>query len=205
MGKKIFIVLDGMDGAGKSKMMQLLHNYLFSKDKSYRILTTREPTNGTYGVKIREMLVDDKDPKKNAKKILGLFLKDREEHVEKTIKPFLNSSSGKDINVVLCDRYYHSTMAFQSMQGINIEELVEVNGKFPKPDLTFIMDLEPEIALERMKNREKEKFEELNFMTDLRKKFLGLPKILNENIKIIDASKSIEIVFDQIKKEVDLL
>ena len=52
----IFIVIDGMDGSGKGEMVKFLHNYLFSKDKSYNIFTTREPTNGKYGKKIREML-----------------------------------------------------------------------------------------------------------------------------------------------------
>jgi len=205
MGKKIFIVIDGMDGAGKSVMVQLLHNHLYSKNKSNRILTTREPTNSTYGIEIRNMLADDKDPKKNAKKILELFIKDRTAHVEKTIKPFLNSGTGKDINIVLCDRYYYSTIAFQSAQGIKTSELIKMNEVYPKPDIAFILDLKPETALKRMKNRKKEKFEELKFMTKLREKFLELPTILNENLKIIDASKSKEEVINKIKKEVDLL
>ena len=52
----MFIVIDGIDGSGKSEIVKMLHNYLFSKNKKYRILTTREPTNGIYGNKIREML-----------------------------------------------------------------------------------------------------------------------------------------------------
>ena len=74
MVKSIFIVLDGMDGSGKSEMVKLLHNYLFSKSKEYRILTTREPTNGIYGKKIRDILVSEDDPHKSAKKLLALFI-----------------------------------------------------------------------------------------------------------------------------------
>ena len=89
MVKGVFIVLDGMDGSGKSEMVKLLHNYLFSKNKKYRILTTREPTNGIYGKEIRKILAKEKDPKLNAEKLLELFIKDREEHVNRVIIPFL--------------------------------------------------------------------------------------------------------------------
>ena len=202
MAKGLFIVLDGMDGSGKSEMVKLLHNYLFSKSKSYRILTTREPTSGRYGKEIRQILASDKSPKENAEKLLGLFIKDREEHAKDSILPFLKKSNG-DVNIVLCDRYYYSTIAFQAVQGLDMKMLIEKNKKFLKPDIAFIMDLKPETALERIKKRKKEKFENIGFMKNLRDKFLQLPKILKDNMKIIDASKGIHEVFEAIKKEVD--
>lgn len=202
MAKSLFIVLDGMDGSGKSEMVKLLHNYIFSKSKSYRILTTREPTSGRYGKEIRQILASDKDPKENAEKLLELFLKDRHEHVNDGIIPFLKKSNG-DVNIVLCDRYYYSTIAFQAVQGLDIKMLIEKNKNFLKPDVAFIMDLRPEIALERIKRREMEKFENIDFMRNLRGRFLQLPKILKDNIKIIDASKEADEVFEDIKKEVD--
>ncbi len=202
MAKSLFMVLDGMDGSGKSEMVKMLHNYLFSKSKSYRILTTREPTGGRYGKEIREILASDKDPKENAEKLLELFIKDRHEHVNNSIVPFLKKSNG-DINIVLCDRYYYSTIAFQAVQGLDMKMLVEKNKNFLKPDVAFIMDLRPEIALERIKKREREKFENIGFMRNLRGRFLQLPKILKDNIKIIDASKEADEVFENIKKEVD--
>ena len=203
MAKGIFIVVDGMDGSGKSEMVKLLHNYLFSKNKGYRILTTREPTNGTYGKEIREILTRENDPRENAEKLLDLFIKDREEHVNSIVIPFLKKSNGEEVNIVVCDRYYYSTIAFQSTQGLDVKLLVEKNKKFPKPDAAFIMDVKPEIALERIKLREKEKFEQLDFMKKLRKKFLELPKLLDDKIIIIDASKEIHKVFEKVKKEVD--
>ena len=105
MVKGVFIVLDGMDGSGKSEMVKLLHNYLFSKSKRYRILTTREPTNGTFGKEIRNILVNEKDPNVNAEKLLELFVNDREEHLENTIIPFLKKSNEHEVNIVICDRY----------------------------------------------------------------------------------------------------
>ena len=202
MAKSLFIVLDGMDGSGKSEMVKLLHNYIFSKSKSYRILTTREPTSGRYGKEIRKILAFDKYPKENAEKLLELFIRDRQEHVNDSIIPFLKKSNG-DVNIVLCDRYYYSTIAFQAVQGLDMKMLIEKNKKFLKPDIAFIMDLKPKIALERIKKRKKEKFENIDFMRNLRDKFLQLPKILKDNIKIIDASKGIHEVFEDIKKEVD--
>lgn len=205
MVKGVFIVLDGLDGSGKSEMVKLLHNYLFSKSKKYRILTTREPTNGTYGNEIREMLAREQDPNINGQKMLELFIKDREDHLKNTIIPFLNKSNGHEVNIAICDRYYYSTIAFQAAQGLDINMLVELNKKFLSPDAAFILDIEPETALERIKGREKEKFEKLEFMKKLRKNFLKLPKLLNDNLNIIDASKSLDLVFKDVKKEVDKL
>ncbi len=205
MVKGVFIVLDGLDGSGKSEIVKLLHNYLFSKSKKYRILTTREPTNGTYGKEVRDILAMETDPSINGQKLLELFIKDREEHLKNIILPFLNHSNEHEVNIVICDRYYYSTIAFQAVQGLDMKMLVEINKEFLRPEVAFILDLRPEVALERIKGREKEKFEKLEFMKKLREKFLELPKLLKENIKIIDASKDKDIVFNEMKKEVDKL
>lgn len=202
MKKGLFIVIDGIDGSGKSEIVKLLHNYLFSKHKKYRILTTREPTNGIYGKKIRQMLRKEKDPKSNSKKLMELFIKDRKEHLKNTIELFLNKSN-KHEHIVLCDRYYYSTIAFQGAQGLRIKELIAKNKAFRKPDITFILDVEPFIALERIKYRKKEKFEQIEFMKKIRENFLKLPKLLKDNIKIINASKPLKNVFGNVKKEVN--
>src|SRR3989338_3010387 len=123
----IFIAIDGIDGSGKSEIVKMLHNHLYSKHKKYRILTTREPTHGKYGNKIRDMLREEKDPQSSREKIAELFLKDRQEHLKNTIEPFLKKSGPKELNIVLCDRYYYSTIAFQGAQGIDIPELIEKN------------------------------------------------------------------------------
>ncbi len=202
MAKGIFIVLDGLDGSGKSEMVKLLHDYLLESGK-YDVLMTREPTDGRYGKEIRNILANESDPDINGKRMLELFIKDREDHLKNTIIPFLNKTSDKDANVVICDRYYYSTAAFQATQGLDIKMLIEINKEFLRPEIAFILDIKPKIALERINERKKEKFEKLEFMNRLREKFLEMPKLLNDNIKIIDASKSAEEVFEDIKKEVN--
>jgi len=202
MVKGIFIVMDGMDGSGKSEMTRVLYDYL-SKNKRYNVLITREPTDGKYGKEVRDILKNENDPKINSERMLELFIKDREDHLKNTIIPFLNKSNEHDVNIVISDRYYYSTISFQATQGLDMKMLIEINKEFLKPDIAFIMDISPEIALERIKIRKKEKFEQLKFMNKLRDKYLELPKFLKDNIKIIDASKSLEEVFEYIRKEVD--
>lgn len=199
--KSLFIVFDGLDGSGKGEMIKRLKNYLSKKNKNLKILTTKEPTNGKYGKQIKKILKKEKDPKVGAELCLKFFVKDRQEHLKKEIEPFLK----KDNHIVICDRYYYSTIAFQHTQGIAIEKVLFDNMPFRTPNITFILDLPAEMALERVSKRgeEKEKFEQLGFQKELRKNFLKLKNFLDDNIKIIDASKSKDKVFEQIRKEID--
>lgn len=199
MAKRLFIVLDGLDGSGKGEMVKRLKEYL--ADKDLKILVTKEPTDGKYGKQIKEILVEEKDSRTGGELCLKLFVKDREEHLKKEIEPFLK----QDNSVVICDRYYYSTIAFQHTQGIAIEKLIAENMPFKTPDITFILDLPAGMALQRIGKRgeKKEKFEQLEFMEELRENFLGLKDELEDSIMIIDSSGSKDEVFEQIKKEID--
>lgn len=205
MKSSLFIVVDGIDGSGKSELVKLLHNYLLSKHKNYMILVTREPTNGAYGARVRQILIEEKSPQDSSNELMELLMKDRQEHLENAIEPFLGGASRHKMHIVLCDRYYYSTISFQAAQGIDMKGIIAKNRKFRKPDIAFILDVEPSVALERIKAREKEKFEQLGFMKKVRENFLKLPKLLNDSIKIIDASKKADKVFEEVKEEVDRL
>ncbi|MCD6576149.1 MAG: dTMP kinase [Nanoarchaeota archaeon] len=196
----VFIVIDGLDGCGKGEQIKRLHNFLFEQNRRNIILTTREPTYGTYGLQVRKILKGDKDPYEKAEHMLELYTKDREEHLENVILPFLKEEKGEIRKFVLCDRYYYSTYAFQQAQGIPFEKISSLQKSFLKPNVAFILDVTPEIALSRIGNSRDgvEKFEKLEFMKKIRANFLELKSKLNDNIVIIDASKSKEDVFNEI-------
>jgi dTMP kinase len=201
--KNLFIAFEGIDGCGKSTQLCKLHDYLFKKDKKIRILTTREPTYSLYGQKIREMLEQHADPMSEAEEFLKLYVEDRREHNEKIIKPFLKRDAG-NVSIILCDRYYYSTIAYQAAQGIEPRKIIEMNRNFARPDIALILDVEPETALKRIGGERKtEKFEKLEFMKRLRENFINLKKMLPDNIVIVDASGTQEETFEKIRKEVE--
>jgi dTMP kinase len=199
MPKGLFIVLEGIDGSGKSTQSKLLFDFL-SKNGEQAILT-KEPTDGDIGKLLKNKYLKEVDlPFVDAL----LFAADREEHLKKIVIPALNE--GK---IVISDRYYHSTLAYQQAQGLELKWLLELNKNFIKPDLTIIIDLEPEKAMERIevdkdrKIEDRKKFEKLEFLKKARKNFLDLPKILkDEKIVVIDGNEEKEKVFEAILKEI---
>ena len=198
-----FIVFEGIDGCGKGTVMKSLHNNLLEFDKRFRILTTREPTYNQHGLQLRNMLKTEKDPLASAEKFLELHTKDRKEHLDKIIIPFLEGSTGEDKNIVLCDRYYYSTIAYQGAQGIEIDKILEHNKEFLVPDAIFIFDLPSEEALKRVSNADGrdgfEKFEKDEFIEKVRQIYLDTPNLLpNQKIFVIDATKSKEEVFKEV-------
>ncbi len=198
--KGIFIVVEGIDGAGKGYAMMRLQEYITGNSKKYDyILLTREPTNSLLGRELREILASESDPMAKSRKCLELFISDRKQHVEKHILPALQKGY-----VVLCDRYKYSTMAFQAAQGLPLEELIEVQKSFPTPDLVFLLDLPVEKAFARMSDRKKnEKFENVEFSKKVRRNYLEIAKKLSDPIVVIDASKEKEAVFQQLKEELE--
>lgn len=136
----LFIVIEGIDGTGKSTQVRLLADWLRSQGRE--VITSREPTDGPWG----RMARNSGNVRLSAEEELQLFLKDRAEHVEQLIQPALDA--GK---VVILDRYYFSTMAYQGCRGFDPAEIRKRNEAFaPVPDLLFILDLEVDAALARI-------------------------------------------------------
>ena len=197
-----FIVIDGMDGAGKTTQVMKIIEYLFKKDKRNHIVLTREPYASEFGLEIRKLLAESTDPMQNGPRMAELYVNDRKIHVEKIITPSLARGMH-----VLCDRYKYSTLAYQQTQGIPLQELMDLHKGMPVPDLAFIFELPAQIAVERLTKDSRKRievFERVEFQEKLRHNYLALKEQLpNENIVIIDASKSVDEVFSQIKAEID--
>jgi len=186
-----FIVFEGLDGSGQSTQAELLENFL--KEKGYDVVKTKEATKtSTVSQEIRDIL--DKKKKVSPQELQALFAKDREEHLNNFITPNL-----KGRKIVISDRYFFTSFAFGSID-VELSWLIKINNKFLMPDLTFFIDVRPDICLERIEKRgkattlfeEKEKFEKVY------KNFKKIIEIFPQ-IKIINGEKSIGEVFEEIK------
>jgi dTMP kinase len=182
-----FIVIEGIDGAGTTTQASLLKERLLKQ--GLKVELTSEPTKGAIGRIIREFLKpSDKFKLPDWVTMALLFSADRRVHSEREIIPKL-----KQGYIVISDRYYHSTLAYQS---VSLEDkdalkwLISLNTYAIVPDITFILDLScQEASLRLGKKRKKEIYESLEFQAKVRERYLALKQILaNETIIFIDAT-----------------
>jgi len=203
-----FIAFDGGPGSGKGTMIRRTFDYVYGLSKKYdNILVTDEPTNGSFGKKVRELFKLQKNPFDLAEEILQAFIEDRKWHIENVIQPALDKNF-----VVIADRYKYGSIAYQTVQGSNLNRCVELNAPLLAPSVAFILDVDPVEALKRInsdtidssKRKQTDNFRELDFVTSLRSYFLQIPSLLpKENIHLIDANKSRDEVFSNIKPLID--
>jgi dTMP kinase len=180
----MLIVLEGIDGTGKSTLAKKLAEYFESIGQE--VVLSHEPTNGKWGQKIRATATTGR---LSAAEELDYFLLDRKEHVANLINPSI--AAGK---VVILDRYYFSNIAYQGARGANQQEIRQQNEDFaPKPDLLFILDLDVDTALTRINARDSaNEFEKRDNLQRCRDIFLTF----NDEpfAHVIDAKNSSEIV-----------
>lgn len=195
-----FIVLEGLDGSGKDVQALKIVEHL--KKRGHDVVRTKEHRkHSTPGKKITEIVKKEKDPKKKAKELYALFLQDRKEHNEDLIKPNLEAG-----NIVVCVRYKYSTIAYQQAQGTPAEKTIKDQADFLVPDLVLFFDVPPDVCLKRLKKTGKQRtvFEKKDFLEKVRKNFLKLKEMLPEEyIVVIEASGTIEEVFEEVKKQID--
>jgi dTMP kinase len=165
--KGLLIVLEGIDGAGKSTQAGRLLRKL--RAIGYEAVSFREPTRGKWGRAIKRMakIAGSLTPEEE----LDLFVKDRRENVRKNIKPALSEKK-----VVILDRYYFSTIAYQGAKGIEPAYIRRLNEKFAvKPDLVFVLDIEAGRGLGRIRNRKRKDllFERERYLARVRRIFGG--------------------------------
>ena len=200
----MFITFEGGEGSGKTTIIEKVCEYLESQGKNY--ILTREPGGTNISEQIREVILNRKNTEMDGLTEAYLYAASRAQHVREKIAPAL-----KEGKVVLCDRYLDSSIVYQGyVRGYGMDTIKEINreaitvdGRMYLPDLTIYFDLSPEIGLGRIaknKNREVNRLdlEKMDFHQKVREGYLKQAEKNNDRFAIIDASKSIEEVAEDV-------
>ena len=190
--KGYFISFEGIDGSGKSTQIKKLARFLESLD--FDVIITREPGGSVGGEEIRNLLLQGQVDRWSAETEILLFTAARRDHLERIILPAID-----DGKIVLCDRFTDSTRMYQGMRGPNLRNLVDMlNEKVINrdPDLTIIIDIDPEISLKRAKSRKtaEERFEDfgVQLQMKMRKGFIELAKEFSNRIEVVNGQQSVD-------------
>lgn len=163
------LAIEGIDGTGKSTQAKAVAGEL--ERRGLEVVLTREPTNGPWGRKLRESAATGRlSPAEE----LHAFLEDRTQHVRELIRPSLEAG-----RVVITDRYYFSTVAYQGARGFDPSDLMRRNEAIAiEPHLLVLIDLDPEVSLSRIGRRDGagNEFETLAQLRRSREIFLAIRK-----------------------------
>ena len=200
--KGLFITFEGIDGCGKTTQIEMLSSDLQKEGIPFVLI--REPGGTSIGEKIRTILLDKANSGMDERTELLLYEAARAQIVKEKIIPELES--GK---VVICDRFYDSTIAYQGYaRGLDLQEIDFLNNWSAagiKPDITFLLDLDEETAYRRRHGRSDEEdrleAEGLLFMKKVRDGYLSRSKE-DARFQVLDALKTPEEIYQQIRKTV---
>jgi dTMP kinase len=193
MKRGIFVTFEGIEGSGKSTQVQLASGWLMLRNLPH--LVTREPGDHSIGNDIRRILLSETTASLHPFAEALLYLADRFQHINEVIRPQLDA--GK---FVLCDRYHDSTVAYQGYgRGLSlkwIESIWAGSAQALVPDVTILLDLNPEVGLKRSMEKlharglDESRFEQesLEFHTRVREGFLEIAKQDPKRFRIVDAS-----------------
>jgi len=198
MSKALFISFEGPDGSGKTTQIKILAEYLQSK--GFDVVLTREPGGTPISEKIRSLVLDPENTDMDSLTEAFLYAAQRAQHVAQLIKPAL--ADGK---VVLCDRFMDSSIAYQGYArglGDCVRYINEIAVDNCQPDITFFMNLSAEEGIARASSREKlDRLEQeaLDFHQKVYEGYLELSRIYKDRYIVIDASRSIEVITEELK------
>jgi dTMP kinase len=194
----VFISLEGIDGSGKTTLKENLLDLLA---RQYSVIGIREPGGSVISEKIRDMLLDVRNDGIIGKTEALLYAAARSQVVEEIIRPALNQGQ-----IIVADRYMDSTVAYQGYgRGLDIEFLEELNRLCTgglKPDLTLLLDLNPEVGQIRRNHNVPDRLEKegLEFQARIRAGYLKLSEQDPQRFKVLDASQTpAEILSEAIK------
>lgn len=181
----VFIVFEGIDGSGKSTHIKQLAEEL--RGRGHSVLETAEPSKDLIGTFIRDYAERNGDRFTLETETL-LFAADRYEHVKQVITPALERG-----NIVISDRYFYSSIAYQGATGIDLDWIREMNRFAPKPHLGILLDIPPESSLERVNDRAKTVFEVSDYLKTVRDIYLGM----------VERGELVRVEADRSKNEVE--
>jgi len=199
LDKGVFITFEGADGSGKSTQMNLLKNYFDKHNVNY--IFTRDPGGTELGALLRNILLNYEGNIFPTCELF-LYLADRAQHVDEKIIPAL-----KEGKIVLCDRYIDSTAAYQGYaRGLDINQIKLLNDiatHFLCPDVTFLFDIDTDVAMKRLGgNRDRLESETKEFHQKVRQGYLEIAANNPDRIKVIDANRTVEQIFQELLTEI---
>lgn len=193
----LFIVLEGIEGSGKSSQVRLLADYLAKE--GYPVVTTQEPGGTRIGEVIRDVLLDLKHQIMDGKTELLLYAASRSQHIKEVIAPAL-----KEGKIVICDRFSLSTFAYQGFgRGIDQGEIRQVEAFATgglEPDFTVIFDVPVEVGLKRATKHYTDRIEQedISFHQRVRDGYLQLARQNPGSIRVVDGAKSKEEIHQEL-------
>jgi dTMP kinase len=168
--KGLLIVFEGIDGAGKTTQAKLLQEYLTKR--GFDVVCTKEPTDSIYGKKIKKLAKSERLSVKPQDEY-NLFINDRRVHVDNLIMPALEKKQ-----IVISDRYYFSTIAYQSAIGLDSQLIRQDNETFaPLPEIVFLLKVPPRLGIRRIQKSRKENpnlFEQEEYLKKVEEVFESL-------------------------------
>ena len=203
MSNGYFISFEGVDGSGKSTQISKLKAYLESN--GYQVVLSREPGGTDIGEQIRSVILDPKNGGMTAVTEALLYAASRAQHVHDVIAPAVEA--GK---IVICDRFVDSSIAYQQY-GRDLGECVRIINGYAidgcMPDLTFLLKVKPDVGGDRIGSREKDRIEleDRSFHEAVYRGYESLQEEFAERIVGIDAARSVEEIFAEIKGHMDRL
>ena len=204
MGNKgIFITIEGPDGSGKSTQIEFISSYF--RSLGVETVLTREPGGTPIGEKIRTVILDRENIEMDPMTETLLYAASRAQHVAQVIRPAL--SAGK---VVICDRFVDSSIAYQGYGRKLGDAVLDINRYAVMgcmPDVTFLMQLDPDVGKNRISERLQDRLEleKIEFHREVYRGYRALIEKFPDRIIGIDASRSIDEISEEIRKHLDKL
>lgn len=201
MKKGIFITFEGVEGSGKTTIIEGLNEKL--KSLGYDVILTREPGGIEIAEQIRNIILDVNNTKMTKETETLLYAASRMQHLSEKVIPALEQNK-----IIICDRYLDSSLAYQGYaRGVGIDNVLLANNFALKymPDLTFFIDVKPEVGLKRIQGRgklDRLDLESINFHNAVYEGYLKVCEMNEKRIIKIDGNRDPESVLDDVYNKV---